>query len=378
MSTLDVTTLTTEMVAIPSVSRDSNLAIADYVEQLLTSLDFEVERQAFTDPAGVPKFNLVARKGPVEGSGTGGLGFFSHMDTVPGTGWEDEAWTPRAEPDRLIGLGACDMKGPLAATIIAADSVAARDLTAPVYVVVTADEETTGQGALEVVTNSTLFRQSPPRQGVIAEPTSLIPVYAHKGVNALTVTATGVAAHTSTELGTSANFLIAPFLAEMAELATELKTDPSYRNDEFEPPTLGFNMTINDGGIPPNVTAAKTVCRLSMRPMPNDRSDEVVARIKERAEHYDLEVSTMTLRPFAVDPQAAIVQAALAATGAAAAKTVSYGTDGFHIQNTVELVVLGPGDIKVAHTKGEWILRSQLDEAIAVYQRLIEHFCLAK
>ncbi len=372
MPTLDVTKLTAEMVAIPSVTRDSNLAIADYLERLLTSLAFEVERQPFTDAQGVTKFNLIARKG----SGDGGLGFFSHMDTVPGTGWEDDAWNLQVEPDRLIGLGACDMKGPLAATIIAADSVAAQSLTRPVFIVVTADEETTGQGALEVITNSTMFRQAPPRYGVIAEPTSLIPVYAHKGVGVVRVTATGVAAHTSTERGTSANFLIAPFLAEMAALATELKADPSYQNAAFEPPSLGFNMTLNDNGTQPNVTAAKTVCTLCMRPMPNDRSADVIARIIERAEHYGFETSTMMLSPFAVDPGAEIVRAALTATGAAAAGTVSYGTDGFRFQEAVELVVLGPGDIKQAHTSGEWILRSQLDEAITVYRRLIEHFCL--
>jgi acetylornithine deacetylase len=373
VSNLDVTTQTAEMVAIPSVTRDSNRELADYVEHLLTSLDFEVERQTFTDAQGVPKFNVIARKG----SGEGGLGFFSHMDTVPGTGWEEDAWTLREEPDRLVGLGACDMKGPLATTIIAADSFAASSLTKPVFIVVTADEETTEQGAREVVDGSDLFRQAPPRYGVVAEPTRLIPVYAHKGAGYIRVIATGVAAHTSTERGTSATFLIAPFLAEMAELAIALKTDSSYQNSAFSPPTLGFNMTIDDGGVPPNVTAAKTVCTLALRPMPNDRSTEVVARITERAEHYGFAVETMLLPPFAVDPQATIVQAALAATGVATPGTVSYGTDGIQFQEAVELVILGPGDIAQAHTKGEWILRSQLDEAITVYRRLIERFCLA-
>lgn len=373
MSNLDVITLTADLVAIPSVTRDSNAEIADYLARLLTGLGYDVERQPFTDHQGVPKFNVVARKG----AGDGGLGFFSHMDTVPGTGWEDEAWTLRQAPDRLVGLGACDMKGPLAATIVAAESFAADSLAKPVFIVLTADEETTEQGAREIVGGSALFRQAPPRYGVIAEPTSLIPVYAHKGATTLRVTATGVAAHTSTERGISANFLIAPFLAEMAELATELKADPSYQNREFDPPTLGFNMTINDGGIPANVTAAKTVCTLSLRPMPNDRSAEVVARIAERAEHYGLDLETMALPPFAVDPSAVIIQAALAATGVAKPATVSYGTDGMQFQDVVELVVLGPGDIAQAHTKGEWILRSQLDEAVTVYRRLIERFCLA-
>jgi acetylornithine deacetylase len=184
-----------------------------------------------------------------------------------------------------------------------------------------------------------------------------------------------VAAHTSTERGTSANFLIAPFLAEMAELATELKTDPSYRNNDFDPPTLGFNMVISDGGTQGNVTAARSDCTIVFRPMPNDRSTEVMKRILARAEHYGLETTTMHLPALSVDPEAEIIQAAVTAAGRQPT-TVPYGTDGFHLQHLAELVVLGPGDIKQAHTKGEWILRSQLDEAVEVYSRLIERFCL--
>ncbi len=370
MSQLDTVKLTTEMVNIPSVTRDSNQAIADYVEQLLASRGFEVERQSYVDPEGVAKFNIIGRKG----SGEGGLAFFSHMDTVPATGWEDEAWNAKVEADRIIGLGACDMKGPLAATIVAADSYAASDLTSPVYIVVTADEETTAAGAQYVVEHSEMFKQNRPRAGVVAEPTTLIPVYAHKGVGFVKVTAHGVAAHTSTERGTSANFLIAPFLAEMAELATELKTDPSYRNNDFDPPTLGFNMVISDGGTQGNVTAARSECTIVFRPMPNDRSAEVMERIVARANHYGLESSTKLLPALSIDPQADIVQAAVAATGREPT-TVPYGTDGFHLQHLAELVVLGPGDIAQAHTKGEWILRSQLDEAVTVYRRLIERFC---
>ena len=370
MSQLDTVKLTTEMVNIPSVTRDSNQAIADYVEQLLASRGFEVERQSYVDPEGVAKFNIIGRKG----SGEGGLAFFSHMDTVPATGWEDEAWNAKVEADRIIGLGACDMKGPLAATIVAADSYAASDLTSPVYIVVTADEETTAAGAQYVVEHSEMFKQNRPRAGVVAEPTTLIPVYAHKGVGFVKVTAHGVAAHTSTERGTSANFLIAPFLAEMAELATELKTDPSYRNNDFDPPTLGFNMVISDGGTQANVTAARTDCTIVFRPMPNDRTADVIERIVARANHYGLESSTKLLPALSIDPQADIVQAAVAATGREPT-TVPYGTDGFHLQHLAELVVLGPGDIAQAHTKGEWILRSQLDEAVTVYRRLIERFC---
>ena len=65
----------------------------------------------------------------------------------------------------------------------------------------------------------------------------MTPVYAHKGFGRFLVTARGRAAHSSTGKGISANFLIAPFLAEMAELAERLNQDESFMNHEFDPPT---------------------------------------------------------------------------------------------------------------------------------------------
>ena len=128
------------------------------------------------------------------------------------------------------------MKGPLAATMAAAAAVDSGDLEKPVLVMATADEEVGGGGAKQVVRESRFFREAGPSYAVVAEPTQLWPVYAHKGGVLVMATARGRAAHTSTDLGTSANFLIAPFLAEMAELAKDVKGDPRYRNPDFDPP----------------------------------------------------------------------------------------------------------------------------------------------
>lgn len=372
MADLDVVGLTRELVAIDSVSKHGNAAIADFLEPVMREGGFEVERLEHRDANGELKINLVGLKG----SGAGGLGFFSHVDTVPGTGWDRDPWTPAVEGDRLIGLGSCDMKGPLAATLVAAASMGAKRLKRSVLVAATADEEITLQGAAEVLVRSELFRAAALRHGVVAEPTRLTPVVAHKGGVAVYMTAHGVAAHTSTDRGISANFLIAPFLAEMAALAERLKTDPTYHRPEFDPPTLGFNMTIDDGGCKQNVTAPKTVCTLSFRPMPNDRSDDVLAFIEERARHHGLEIATEIFPPFSVSPDAAIVRAALAATGATKPETVPYGTEASFYQKALELVVLGPGDIAQAHTDGEWVSIAQLRDAVGVYGRMIEDLCI--
>jgi acetylornithine deacetylase len=268
------------------------------------------------------------------------------------------------------------MKGPMAATITAGAQINAADLKKPLYIVITADEEVSGGGARQVAEESEFFKAERPKHGVIAEPTRLTPVYAHKGGGRVFVTAKGRAAHTSTDKGVSANFLIAPFLAEMAELAQLFKTDESFMNKEFNPPTNGFNMVLDDGGCRPNVAAAKTTCTLSFRPMPNDRSDDVITMITETAEKYGLEATSHKGTPFYVSPDAEIVQAGIKATGAAKPGTVPFGTDAHAFKHQLQLVILGPGDIVQAHTVGEWIDIAQLSESVGVYQQMIEMFCM--
>ena len=369
---IDAVQLTKDLIAIPSVSHISNVEIADFLEETLTRFSFEVERLEYIDENGERKASLVAKKG----DGAGGIGFMSHSDTVPGTTWDHDSFDPVVEGDRLIGLGACDMKGPLAATVAAAVGVDGSRLQKPVFIVVTSDEEANYLGARQVVAESHLLRTGGPTVGVVAEPTGLVPVHAHKGGALVMVTAHGKAAHTSTDQGISANFLIAPFMAEMTELAKVLKTDESYMNHDFDPPTLGFNMVMDDGGTKPNVTAPKTVCILNMRPMPNDRSDEVVSLVTAKAQAYRFDVVSRVNPPFTVSPESEIVQAAVRATGAARSESVSFGTEANVYSPLLNPVVLGPGDIAQAHTVGEWIDVKMLSEAVGVYTRLIETFCM--
>jgi acetylornithine deacetylase len=369
---LDVIELTKELSAIESVSRNSNAAAADRLDAELRARGFTTERLEYTDAAGVLKVNIVGRKG----EGTGGIAFLSHLDTVPGTAWTTDAWSPRIEGDRLVGLGVCDMKGPLAATIVAAAAFDAAQLKRSIVIVGSADEEVGLFGARQVAQESALLKEAAPAHGVVAEPTSLVPVHAHKGGAFVRVTAHGRAAHTSQDTGISANFLIAPFLAEMAALAQRLKEDTSYHSPEFSPPTLGFNLTLTDYNTAGNITAAKTTATLGMRPAPNDRSADIVAEIEERARHYGFEVQSGFFAPFSTSPDAAIIRASLAATGLDRSEVVPYGTEAGIYQGLMDVVILGPGDIAQAHTDGEWIELAQLHRAVEVYTDLIAQLCM--
>src|SRR5438046_1918109 len=98
--TMDVVQLARDFVAVKSVSRWSNAAVSDIIEERMKVAGFEVERLEYVDDSGERKVSLVGKKG----EGTGGLGFFSHSDTVPGEGWDRDPFDPTVADGHLIGL----------------------------------------------------------------------------------------------------------------------------------------------------------------------------------------------------------------------------------------------------------------------------------
>ncbi len=366
----NVVKLASELIAMPSETPTSNRAISDFLQGLLEGAGFSVEELTYIDPFNVEKVSLVAKKG----AGAGGLGLFSHSDTVPGdAGWSP--FTPVLENGRLVGRGAADMKGPLAASIAAACPFDATELKRPLVIAITADEERGHTGAHDIVKRSQTLTTAWPQYCIVCEPSELQPVYAHKGGASITVTARGAAAHTSTDKGVSANFKIAPFLAEMAEMAQTFRAEPRFQNPLFDPPTNGFNLVISDGDTATNVTAARTVARLGIRAMPDACFEEAVRMVVDRAKAYGLEVEQRSIGPFFTDADGPLARAACRATGAPRAVTVPYGTEAECYQDYMDALVLGPGNIDQAHTVGEWIAVEQLTRAVEVYTRLIEEMC---
>ena len=110
------------------------------------------------------------------------LALLGHIDTVPAIGWSENPFEARIVDGKMYGRGSCDMKGSVACMIEAASRYDASELHAPLYVVITADEEVGYFGAAAVAEKSEMFKQHGfPQYGVVGEPTELKAVYAHKG-----------------------------------------------------------------------------------------------------------------------------------------------------------------------------------------------------
>ncbi len=370
---LNVIELTNELIKMKSVSVDSNGPISDYLQGLLEEIGCTVERLEYTDDNGELKVNIIGRLG----EGTGGLAFCSHSDTVPGQEVDWPAFDPVIKDGKLYGRGSCDMKGPLAATIVAASRIDPERLKRPVYIIVTADEEIGLLGAKFVTEQSKMLKEDRPTYGVIAEPTEMIPVYAHKGGAGGTVTSYGLAAHSSTDKGVSANFKLARFMAEMADLRDMSMSDTTYQDDEFDPPTNGFNMVMSDFDTAGNVTAPKAICQVGFRTMPKAANEELLDMIAKAAEKYDLEFKGRIADPLYVSVDSPLVKAAVQALDGRQPETVSYGTDGIYLKNIIpQMVVLGPGSISVAHTIQEHIPVAELEQSVDVYQSIIQDLCM--
>jgi acetylornithine deacetylase/succinyl-diaminopimelate desuccinylase-like protein len=359
----DVVGLARALVAIDSRSSVSNLPVADRVEAALTG--FDIEHIDYADEAGVAKRALVAHRGP-----SGGIALSGHMDTVPDTGWQENPWSARVDQDGLLhGLGSTDMKGPVAAIIVAAQSLPP---SVPISLLITTDEETTKQGARLIAQRSELVRQVKPTGIIVAEPTGLSPVRGHRSHIAFTCVATGAQAHSSTGRGRNANWDLIPFLVEMKRLFELLRSDASLQDADYDPPFSDFNLVLDNHGAAMNVTVPRATARIKFRYSAKLDPGPVVAAVHEAGRRFGIAVSEAREGfPPELPPDHPLVRHCVALTGKSAG-TAPYGTDASELQAIAPCVVLGPGDIAEAHTPTEKARTSDLLAAVPVFARLAE------
>jgi len=365
--TAELVAFAQDLVRIDSRSFVSNLPVAERVEAALTG--FDIEHLDYVDSGGVAKRAIVAHRG-----GNGGIALSGHMDTVPDTGWQEDPWSARLDNGVLHGLGSTDMKGPVAAAIIAARALPE---SLPVTLLITTDEETTKQGARLIAERSQLVRQVKPAAIIVAEPTTLAPVRGHRSHIAFTCVATGVQAHSSTGKGHNANWDLVPFLMEMKAVFERLRTDPTLQDAEYDPPFSDFNVIIDNHGAAMNVTVPKATARIKFRYSAKVDPSPVLQAVYTAAQRHGIQVSEAREGfPPELPRDHPLVRLCVDTVGQAAA-TAPYGTDASELQAIAPCVVLGPGHISEAHTPTEKVRVADLVAAVPVFMRLAERCAAA-
>lgn len=368
------------LVAVPSVSSVRpeldmpNRPVVDLLAGWCEALGFSVEIQPL-DARG-EKANLVATLG----RGPGGLVLAGHTDTVPYDAgrWASDPFRLTEEGGALVGLGVCDMKAFFALALEAASAFRADELREPLVLVATADEESGMDGA------KALVRAGRPRAraAVIGEPTSLRPVRAQKGVSMERLTLRGLSGHSSDPAnGRSALEGMRVALAALDEVRSRLMRE--HRNDAFRPPYPTMNLGSVRGGDNPNRICAECELQYDMRLVPGLEAARVRDALRTSIERAlagtGLEIELAPLHepipPFETPESAALVGALERLTGAPA-EAVPFGTEApFLAELTPEVVVLGPGDIQVAHQPGERLALSRLEPCVRILRDLVAERC---
>jgi acetylornithine deacetylase/succinyl-diaminopimelate desuccinylase-like protein len=368
---VDVLPLLQRLVSIdsvnPSLGGSGELAIAEFVADWAqgAGLAVEVEEAAPRRP------NVIATA-----RGTGGgrtLLLNAHTDTV-GHGGMADPLVPHVREGRLYGRGAYDMKGGLAACLVAAAEAGRRGLRGDVVVTAVVDEELSSIGTQAVL------KHVRADAAVVAEPTGMRVCVAHKGFVAFEVETHGRAAHGSRpDLGVDA-------IAEMGHVLVGLEAIDRSLRERPAHPLLGsgsLHAGVIAGGSAFSTYPDRCVLQAERRTVPGESLYQVEAELQgllDRLTRADPAFSAAfrvvaARRPLEISREEEIARLLRAYAGADEVVGESYWTDAALIAELlIPAVVFGPGG-DGAHADVEWVSIADVERCAAVLLSVASEFC---
>lgn len=361
------------LVAVDSTSSRSNGPIIDLLEEEAKGLGFETRRMKWKDAFGIDKFNLVCRRGPDQ---AGGLALVGHTDCVPFDEDWKEALAGLERDGRVYGRGAADTKGFLAAALAAAART--QPGAHPLTILFTADEEVGCLGAKQLVAEARIH----PRHAIVGEPTSLVPIRAHKGYCAVEVQVHGQEGHSAyPDVGASAIHAVGKLFADLEKIGDQLREE---KDKAFSPPWTTWNVGVIGGGKARNITAGECHFTYEWRPLPGQDPRKALRLLEDAARRLvdanggkiNVAIAPLRTDAAAVTPPEAEIVKFLEEQSGNKAKTVPFGTELPEVVGMgAEGCVFGPGDIKQAHRTGEFVEIAELEKAAEILERAIGRFC---
>jgi acetylornithine deacetylase len=361
--------LLSDLIGFPTVSRDSNLDLIEFVRAFLTARGFEV---TLVPSRGEAKANLFATTGPVC---SGGIVLSGHTDVVPADG---QTWT--ADPFRLVertgryyGRGTADMKGFIACALRAADVASRRKLRRPLQLALSYDEEV-GCVGVRGLLDELAKRSERPALCIVGEPTAMHVAVGHKGKLAGRATCCGTEAHSAyAPNALNAIHLAVDFVNSVRTLQAELQNKG--RHDPlFEIPFTTLHVGKIAGGHALNIVPRECSVDFEIRNIPADDAVTIFEQLRKKAQDLTL--------PFRKRFDMADIRLAVSneypgldssgdrdALGLAAGFArleshvkVPFGTEGglFKSRLGMPTVVCGPGSMDQGHKPDEYVSIDQL------------------
>lgn len=364
---LDVIELTRRLVRFETVNPPGHERdCARYVAELLVPLGFQVTLHEFAEQ----RTTLVAE---IAGSGAP-VCFTGHFDVVPlgAAPWSVEPFAGEVANGRLYGRGSADMKGGLAAMMVAAERwLPHRRSNAPgLLLVFTAGEETFGDGARQLAQAAVLPRAA---ALVVGEPTGNVPFVAHKGCARFRLRTHGITAHASTpERGDNAIFKAAEAVLQLRALELGVPAHPVLGRPTLNVGTIAGGMNLNS--VPDAATIGVDIRTIA------GQDAESVAALLRQAVGEEVEITTLEAgEGIATDPDDPFIVRVFATVAAVTgmrpdAAAAPYFTDAAFLKPALAsppTVILGPGEVAQAHVTDEYCELAKLEQAVEIYRRIL-------
>ena len=350
-----------ELVALDTINPPGREeAAADLLEARLAAAGLDVSRHEHAPG----RTSLVAR---LSGPGPA-LCLTGHLDTVPlgGAPWSVEPFG-EVRDGRLYGRGSTDMKGGVAAIVVAAERVAELG-GGGLELVLCAGEETGCEGARYLASSGALGSCG---AVLVAEPTGGVPHVAHKGVLWARATCEGKIAHgSSPQLGVNAIYPLARAVTALSSLSFDVAP-----HEVLGSPTL--NVGTISGGVGINVVPDRAEAGIDVRTIPGLSGADVLDALRAAAGDEVAIEPIVDLDPVVTSPDDPWVQTVFSVAGSsggglayftdAAALTPAYGRP--------PTVIWGPGEAAQAHQTDEWAETAKIEAAADAYTEVARRWC---
>jgi acetylornithine deacetylase len=374
--------LIARLIAFDTTSRESNLALIDFVRDYLdgwgvaSELYFDADRR---------KADLYATIGPDDRRG---LMLSGHTDTVPvdGQAWDTDPFKVTPRDGKLYARGSSDMKSFIAVALSQVPAFAHAKLKTPLHLALSYDEEVGCTGVRDLIADLGR-RPVRPLGCIVGEPTSMTPVIAHKGKLTVRCEVHGLETHSAlTHLGVNAVEAAAEIVAHLKNMARR-KRDQGPYDDGFVPRYTTIHAGTIRGGTAVNIVPRQCSFDFEIRAIPADDPRALFDELRHYAETALLPEMKAVSADAAIHfhelndtpglgmaPDAPLVRLTQALSGANDTGKVSYTAEaGLYQTADIPAVLCGPGSIEQAHKPNEFVALEQIARCETFMRRILEH-----
>lgn len=333
-----------DLVSFNTINDKENKEIMDYIENYLKNYNFTTER--------VNKC-LIAYN-----SDKPNIGFIGHTDTVDYESWDGSPFELQEIDNKLLGLGACDMKGGISAIL---DVISKIDLNKNHLALYFTNNEEIDFDGINTIKDMII-----PNNIIVGEPTNNVPIYGTKGILELHIDFYGIKCHSSTpNKGKSAIKECIKFIDEI-----EIYYEKNIKNDlvsDFDIPYTTMNIGKIIGGETVNSVPGKCFITIDFRIVKKEHIKLILNKVKSLLKKYDSKLVIFEN----LEPKINKNDISFLEKISCKKETKNYLTEASVIDK--KCIILGPGP-DTSHQKNEYITIESLNKIVKLYKYIIEYY----